>query len=44
VIKAVIIHDGVETCTVGFLLHHVVSRSQEAAQLFLSKPAPNLNK
>jgi len=33
VIKAVIIHDGVEACTVGFLPRHVACRPQEAAFL-----------
>jgi hypothetical protein len=31
-IKVDIILDGIESCTVGFLPHHVASRPQEAAQ------------
>jgi hypothetical protein len=33
VIKAVVINDGVEACTVGFLPGHVACRPQEAAFL-----------
>ena len=33
VIKAVVIRDGVEACTVGFLPRHVACRPQEAAFL-----------
>jgi hypothetical protein len=33
VIKAVVIHDGVEVCTVGFLPRHVACRPQEVEYL-----------